>query len=281
MKVPLVDSHVHLWQPGKLEYPWLASVPSLNRPFLPADFVAASTSAGVEKIIFVEAGAAATENLAEVKWISELAKQEPRVKGIVANVSLERGTVQDELGVLAGQPLVKGVRRLLQGEAETEFCLRPKFMAGVRLLAEHGFTFDLCTRRDQLPAVTELVRRIPEVQFVLDHCGKPNIRQQEREPWGAHLKALAALPNVVCKISGLVTEADQECWQSGDLEWYVKWALEVFGFDRVMFGSDWPVLTLAANYERWLDYVSGFVAGATDAERRKFFQTNAERIYRV
>ena len=282
MNLSVVDSHVHLWQPEELEYPWLASVPALNRAFLPSDFAAASTRAGVEKIIFVEAGAAPTANLTEVKWVSELTKQEPRAKGIVANVGLERGAdVKDELAMLASQSLVKGVRRLLQGEVETDFCLKPKFMAGIRLLAEYGFTFDLCIRQEQLAAVTELARRIPEVQFVLDHCGKPDIRQREREPWGTHLKALAALPNVACKISGLVTEANLEHWQAGDLEWYAKWALEVFGIDRVMFGSDWPVMTLAANYDRWLDCVGGFVANTPEAEWRKFFQTNAERIYRV
>lgn len=280
--LPIVDSHVHLWHPTKLRYSWLDGLPSLNRQFLPADYSAASRRAGVQKFIIIESGCESTQGLAEVDWVSSLAKAEPRLKGIVAHAPLEKGeAVRVELGELARRPLVKGVRRLLQGEHEPDFCLRPGFLAGARQLAHHGFTFDICVRHDQLRSVVKLVDNVPQTTFVLDHFGKPDVRGGHREPWGTDLKALAASPNVVCKVSGLATEADWYHWQLDDLKWYFERLLEVFGFDRVLFGSDWPVATLATSYERWVDGVHSMVSSAGSAAAIKLFQTNAERIYRV
>ena len=278
----IVDSHVHLWNPTQLRYSWLDGLPALNRAFLPADFAAASVNSNVGKIIFIECGCEPAQSFAEVNWISGLAKNESRIKGIVAHADLEKGeAVRADLEKLAGNPLVKGVRRNLQGERDAEFCLRPDFIAGIKLLADYCFTFDLCLRHDQLHVATELVRRVPQVNFVLDHFGKPNVRGKEFEPWAADLKALAALPNVVCKLSGLAAEADWKNWQPADLNFYFERALEFFGFDRVLFGGDWPVATLAASYERWLETVLGFFSFAAETDRVKLFQTNAERIYRV
>ena len=283
MKTPtIVDSHVHLWNPGQFQYPWLDGLPGLNRAFLPADFTAASANADVSKMIFVESGCEPAQSQAEVKWVVGLAKGEPRLQGIVAHAALEKGEpVRPELEVLARHPLVKGVRRLLQGESETDFCLQPTFLAGVKLLAEFGFTFDLCIRPDQLPGVAELVQRVQQVTFILDHCGKPGVRGGSTEPWATNLKALAGWPNVVCKISGLTTEADHGKWEPGDLKYYLEQTLDSFGFDRVLFGSDWPVATLATSYNRWVETVQQFVASAADTDRLKLFRTNAERIYRV
>jgi L-fuconolactonase len=278
----IVDSHVHLWNPAKLRHAWLDGLPELNRAFLPADFSAASAKAGVAKMIFVEGGGESSQSLDEVDWISAMAKEEPRLRGIVAHTPLEKGeTVRAELAALGKRPLVKGVRRLLQGESDSEFCLRPDFVAGVKLLAEFGFTLDLCIRHEQLRAATELVRRVPEVQFVLAHFGKPPVRDRKIEPWATELKSLAALPNVSCKISGLTTEADWKQWRPADLKPYFETALEAFGFDRVLFGGDWPVCTLATNYQRWLETVQDLTLFGGAAQRQKLFQTNAERIYRV
>ncbi|MEJ0091704.1 MAG: amidohydrolase family protein [Limisphaerales bacterium] len=278
----IVDSHVHLWNPAQLCYPWLDGLPALSRPFLPAEVFEAGANAEVRKIIFVEAGCEPSQGLAEADWISELARSEPRLKGIVAFAPLEKGkAVRAELQEFVARPLVKGIRRNLQGERDPEFCLRPNFIAGLELLGEFGFTFDLCIRHDQLPAVTKMVHSVPHVTFVLDHFGKPDVRGKKLEPWAADLKALAAMPNVVCKISGLTTEADWKNWQPDDLKLYFKTALECFGFDRLLFGSDWPVVTLAANYRRWLETVQEFFSFAGKAGLTKLFQTNAERIYRV
>jgi len=278
----IVDSHVHLWNPARLRYAWLDGLPALNRAFLPAEFAAVSANANVNKMVFIECGCEPAQSLAEVNWISDLAKTEPRLKGIVAHAPLEKGeAARMELNALAACPLVKGVRRNLQGERDADFCLRPDFVAGVTLLEEFGFTFDLCIRHDQLRSVAELVRRVSQVTFVLDHLGKPDVRGKQMEPWAADLKALAALPNVVCKLSGLATEADWKSWQPADLKMYFGRPMECFGFDRVLFGGDWPVATRATSYERWLETVREFCSFATETDRVKLFQTNAERVYRV
>lgn len=278
----IVDSHVHLWNPQTLRHAWLDGLPQLNRPFLPDDFRAASAGAGVAKMIFVECGCEASQAIQEVDWVCALAKLERRIRGVVANAPLEQGAAaRDHLLRLSTRSLVRGVRRLLQGESDPEFCLRPEFIAGVKLLAEFGFTFDVCIRHEQLPAVTELVRRVPEVQFVLDHFGKPPVRAGQVEPWATQLRALAQLPNVVGKISGLTTEADWQTWNAELLRPYFEAALAAFGSDRVLFGGDWPVSTLATSYQRWLETSFQLTAHASEADRQKLFQTNAERIYRV
>ena len=278
----IVDSHVHLWDPVRLRYSWLDGLPTLNHPFLLPDFAVASATANVTKLIFVECGCEPTQNLTEVDWVSSLAKGESRLKGIIAHAPLEKGAaVRAELHALASRPLVKGVRRLLQGEHDKEFCLRPEFVGGVKLLAEFSFTFDLCVRHEQLGGVAELARRVPQVTFVLDHFGKPDVRGKIIEAWATDLKMLAALPNVVCKISGLTTEANRYRWQSEDLKVYLAQALECFGFDRILFGSDWPVAALATSYKRWIETVQDFFSFAREVNRIKLFQTNAERIYHV
>ena len=283
MKSPaIVDSHVHLWDPTQIRYPWLDKLPALDRAFLPADFSAVTATVKVEKVIFVESGCDPVQSLAEAKWVAKLAEQELRLKGIVAHAPLEKGRgVLEELELLAVMPLVKGIRRLLQSENDPVFCLRPKFLDGVKLLGKFGFTFDLCIREEQLPGVTELVRQVPQVMFILDHLGKPDIRNGQTQPWSNNLKALAALPNVACKISGLTTEADHARWQPGELKFYLERALECFGEHRILFGGDWPVATLATSYERWVQTVQNAFLPMGETGLLKLFKTNAERIYRV
>jgi len=280
--LPITDSHVHFWNPTRLHYGWLDELPALNRAFLPPDFAAASETVNVNKVVFVESGCEPAQSLAEVDWVAGLAKTEPRLHGIVAHASLEKGeAVRADLEKLASRPLVKGVRRNLQGEPDLAYCLRPEFIGGIQLLAGFGFAFDLCVRHQQLRNVAELTRRVPQVTFVLDHFGKPDVRGKRTGPWASDLKALAARPNVVCKISGLATEADWSHWQPDDLKFYFGWTLECFGFNRVLFGGDWPVATLAASYERWIQTVQDLLSSAKDVDQIKLFQTNAERIYRV
>ena len=276
----IVDSHVHFWDPSRLEYPWLGGLPTLNRAFLPADYALATQAVPVRKVIFVESGCLPSLNRDEVRWISELA--EPLVHGIVAHAEVEnRPRIREDLAALAKFPLVKGIRRNLQGESAPGFCLQPDFIAGVQLLAEFGFTFDLCLLPHQLPDAIELARRCPAVTFVLDHCAKPELREKRFDPWAASLKALSELPNVSCKLSGLITEAHWNRWTPLDLQPFIAHALDCFGFDRVLFGGDWPVLNLAGDYSGWLNALQSLLAHATEEEARKLLQTNAEKIYQI
>ena len=253
----IVDSHVHLWNPAQFRYAWLDGLPALNRPFLPADFSSASAEADVCKMIFVESGCEPAQSLAEVDWISGLAKNELRLKGIVAYAPLENGeAVRTELQALAKRKLVKGIRRNLQGEHDAEFCLRPNFITGMKLLAEFGFTFDLCIRHDQLPMAAELVRSVPQVTFVLDHFGKPDVRGKKTEQWKVNLKMLTA--STECRLQNFRPDDGSRLGKlaAGRFEIFtLKRALECFGFDRILFGGDWPVATLAASYVRWIETV--------------------------
>lgn len=283
MTIPqgLVDAHVHYWNPSVLPYAWLDGLPQLNKPFLPGDFADASSQAGVSKTLFVEANCDTSRSLDEVDWVASLAIQEPRIRGIVAHAPLEWGVgAKDHLAQLARQPLVRGVRRVLQGE-DSDFCVRPEFLEGVGLLEPFGFTMDLCIRHDQLAAATELVGKFPGVRFILDHFGKPTVKSGEMEPWRGNLKALAAHPNVSCKVSGLTTEADWERWMPADLVPYFDAVFESFGPNRVIYGGDWPVCLLASGYGRWIETVATLTTSLTAEDAAKLFRTNAEKTYRI
>ena len=278
---PLVDTHVHLWDPQRLRYRWLDGNAQLNRSHLVADYRRACGDVRVAKLVFVQCDCAPEQALAEVEWVSGLAREEPRLRGIVARASLEDGdAVQPHLEKLAALPLVKGVRRLIQGESN-EFCLAPKFVRGVQLLHAHGFSFDLCLKHPQLANTIRLVRQCPDVNFVLDHIGKPDVKAGRLEPWRAELRELAALPNVWCKLSGMVTEADHARWTAADLRPYIDHVLACFGAERVMFGSDWPVSTLATDYPRWVATLDDALRGCSADELRRIYVTNAENFYRV
>jgi L-fuconolactonase len=277
----IIDTHLHLWDPAVLTYPWLEGTP-LNRPFLAEDFQVASSGLPVEGAVFVQCDCLPEQSSAEVEFVLAQAVREPRIRAIVAHAPVEIGeAVEEHLERLAAFPIVRGIRRLLQGEADVEFCLHPEFVEGVRQLDLYNLHFEICIYHPQLSAAVELVRRCPEVRFVLDHIGKPGIAAGLMQPWGDQIGEMAALPNVVCKVSGLVTEADHAHWTPAHLRPYVEHVLESFGPERVMFGSDWPVATLASSYNRWVSTLDELVSGASDAERSALFHDNAVRVYRL
>lgn len=276
---PIIDTHVHLWDLARLPYAWLAGEPAINRTHNLADFDLARGPVALAKMVFVECGGAPSSS--EVEWVTSVAQREPRLQGIVARVSLEAGPeVEAELARLTSHPLVKGVRRLIQGEA-AGFCLQPSFVRGVQLLPEFGLSFDICINHTQLANTIRLVRQCPDVKFVLDHIGKPDIKGGRLDPWRAELKELAAMPNVWCKLSGLVTEADHAKWTPADLQPYIDHVIATFGFDRVMFGGDWPVSTQASDYPRWVETVDGALRDASVDDLKKLYVTSAEVFYRI
>jgi L-fuconolactonase len=280
---PIIDAHVHLWNPTRYPIPWLATEPSLDRPFELAEYREQTAGIDIEQFVYVEVDIAKEFSYLEVRQAERYAIDDPRLAGIVASAPLEYGDqVRPFLETLAEHGArVKGVRRLLQGESDPAFCLRPGFVRGVELLAEFGFSFDICVKHHQLASVVELVRRCPDTRFILDHVGKPNIAAGLLDPWREQILALAALPNVDCKVSGMVTEADPDSWSVADLEPYVAHVLAAFGEDRVLFASDWPVVTLAADYVRWVETLDRLTGDLSETARRKLWADNARRVYRL
>lgn len=279
---PIIDSHVHLYDTGRLSYGWLASVPKIDGPHLLADFDAARAGVAVDGIVFAEVAVDPGQHLAEAAWVQGLADGDARLQGMVAHLPVERGeAIADDLAALREHRILRGVRRLIQTEADPGFCLAPGFIAGVRVVGRAGLPFDICVKHFALPYAVQLARRCPDVQFVLDHIGKPDIRHAMREPWQAQMRELASLPNVAVKISGVITEADHAGWTPEQVKPYVAHAIETFGFDRAMYGSDWSVSELTHRYPTWVEILDDVVAGASLDERTKLYRGTASRVYRL
>lgn len=281
-KFPIVDSHVHLYDVKRFSYGWLAGVPKINRTYLLEDFDRARGPVQVDKIVFAEVAVDPGLHLGEAEFIQDMANRDSRLCGIVAHLPLEKGiTVETDIVALKKLRNFRGIRRLIETERNPAFCLEPDFLAGLRLLPKHDLSFDICVKHTAMAYALELVRRCPEVSFVLDHIGKPDIKNGLREPWWSQIRELALFPNVVCKVSGVITEADHRNWTADQVKPYVAHVIECFGFDRVMYGSDWTVSELSHPYATWVGIIDDVVAGASDGELRKLYRETAIRIYRL
>jgi L-fuconolactonase len=279
---PIVDSHVHLYDVKRLSYGWLAGVPKIDRTYLLEDFDAARGPVEVDKLVFAEVAVDPGKHIDEAAFVQEMADRDPRLAGIIAHLPLEKGErIEADIERLKQFRNLRGIRRLIETERNPAFCLEPGFLAALRLLPRHGLAFDICVKGFALTYAIELARRCPQVSFVLDHIGKPDIKNGLREPWWSQMRELARLPNVVCKISGVITEADHANWTAEEVKPYVAHAIECFGFDRVMYGSDWTVSELTHPYPRWVDILDEVVAGSSVGERRKLYRDTAISIYRL
>lgn len=280
--VAVIDSHVHLFDTGRLSYSWLERRPGINHPHLYEDYKRAIDGLPIEKIVFAEVWVDAPLHLAEAEWISEQAALHPEIAGMIAAAPLEIG--RDVLGDLEKMrtfPTFRAVRRITEAETDERFCERPGFVDAVGLLGEMDVVCDVCVFAHQLPGVISLARHCPRTTIVLDHIGKPAIRDGEMDAWRRNITALSALPNVVTKISGVLTEADQGNWSREIVRPYLDHAIESFGFDRVMFGSDWPVLALTTSVAGWIDIVDWTIQGSSNEEQSKLYRDNAARIYKL
>jgi L-fuconolactonase len=280
---PIIDSHVHIWDTARFPIPWLENLPSLNKRIWIDDYFAATGNLNVEGFVYMQVEVAPPYALIEAQTIAALAEVDPRVLAIVPWAPLEEGEkVRIFLEqMVAISPKIKSIRRIVQGEADPEFCLQPGFIRGNQILPEYGLTSEICCYSNQLAANIELVRQCPGTEFILNHIAKPNIRGNEFEPWASQMTELAGLGNVVCKISGATTEANIENWTIDDVRPYVEYALNAFGEDKVLFGSDWPVVTQAASYPRWVETVQEITKDFTDVQKRKLWKDNAVRFYRL
>lgn len=274
----VVDAHVHFWDPAQLSYPWLESVDALRRPFLPAHYEPLA-SGDVGGVVFVQADCLPEQADAEVDFVSQLAEREPRIAGIVAYADLlDEPTRGPTLARLALSRHVVGIRHNIQGHA-TGYATDGQFVRGVQQVGEQGFPFDLCVTATQLREVAALVEQCPDVRFVLDHCGKPAVRDDRFDPWAEDLQRLAQRPNVWCKLSGLLTEARDDQRTAAALRPYAEHAAACFGRERMMYGTDWPVSTLGGGAVLWQGIAEELTSDWSADERKGFFGGIATAFY--
>ncbi|WP_245950598.1 amidohydrolase family protein [Saccharothrix carnea] len=277
-----IDAHHHLWYLSARPQEWLddPALEPIRRDFGPADLRAVTERAGVDATVLVQV----LPDVDETAEFLVLAEESGLVAGVVGWVDLTAPDVAEQLDRLrrgpGGDRLV-GVRHLVQSETDPGWLVRPDVLAGLRAVRDAGLVYDLLTRPHQLTAALEAVRAVPDLVFVLDHLSKPDIAGRVLRPWADRLAVLAAEPNVVAKVSGLVTEADWARWTAADLRPYVEVALEAFGPDRLMVGSDWPVCLLAADYERVFATAAELLDGCSAGERDRIFGGTAARVYRL
>lgn len=275
-----IDSHVHLWDLNRLKYPWLQAEPLIERSFLAVDYCTASVQRPPGKIVVVQGECEQASYVEEVKFLCEQALKEPRIQAIVAYAPVEdpRG-IDAALDGLAKFPLVKGIRRMY--DDHPRLCYSKAFIEGLKKITSYRFSFDISVKPYAIPATIKMIEKCPDVQFVLDHLGKPAIATGGWASYAKHMEILSSFPNVSAKISGLVTEARRNAWTGDELAPYIHHAVEKWGFDRLLFGSDWPVLLLASSYTQWMDTVLHILRDCPVEGITKIFYSNAARIYRL
>jgi L-fuconolactonase len=273
-----IDAHQHFWKYDAAEYEWIdGTMTSLRRDFLPDDLRPELERAGFDGSVAVQA----RQTLEETRWLLDLADRHPFVMGVVGWVDLQSPEAGAQLRAFAGRGKLVGVRHVAQSEPDDRFLVRPEFCRGIALLEEPGLAYDILIYPRQLPAAAELVGRFERQRFVLDHLAKPEIRRGEIRSWERELRRLAAHTNVLCKLSGLVTEADWRGWTPEGMRPYLDVAFDAFGSDRLMIGSDWPVCTLAGDYSRALRLVIDYLEDRPAPEREAVLGGNAQRFWRL
>lgn len=276
----IIDTHQHLWDTGRFSFSWCKDIPLLNRSFHMDDYMHAIEGTGIEKSVHVEADVDEPFMIAETEYILALAEAKDNpLAGVVACGRPEKSGFREYLDQIAGYPALKGIRRVLHTQPD-EVGRSEMFVKNLEVLPSYGLSFDICIRARQLPIAINLVGQCPGVSFILDHCGVPRVSEKQPEAWRRDIREISGFPNVVCKISGLVTEAGAD-WTPGDLRPYVDYIVECFGWDRVMFGSDWPVCTLSSTLARWVKTLDELTRAAPQQDREKLFYKNAARVYRL
>jgi L-fuconolactonase len=271
-----IDTHQHYWRYNARDYGWmLPGMEILKKDHLPDDLLPLLGAVGFDGTVAVQA----RQTLEETRWLLELADQYSFIKGVVGWVDLRSPRLQEQLERFSPHPKLRGVRHVVHDEPDDRFMLREDFVRGIGMLADFGLTYDLLLFAKHLPVACELVGMFPEQPFVLDHISKPLIKDGVLEPWATDLRRLAAFPNVTCKASGMVTEADWQAWKPEDFAPYLDVVFEAFGTQRVMIGSDWPVCTVAGTYPQVMQVALDYVAQLSETEQADVLGNNASRFY--
>jgi len=271
-----VDSHQHFWHYDPVRDSWITDdMGVLKRDYLPGDLLPEMHANGIDATVAVQAG----QSERETEFLIDLAARHAFIAGVVGWVDLRNPEVDRRLEYFSRFPVLRGFRHIAQSEPDDGFLAREDFVRGVAALRRFQFTYDILIYPKQLPAAIELVEKIPDQRFVLDHLAKPLIRLQTISPWEHQIRTIAANSNVCCKLSGMVTEADWGNWRESDLRPYLDVVFDAFGPDRVMFGSDWPVCLLAASYRRVKELVANYIHGFPAEQQEKILGLNAISVY--
>jgi len=277
----VVDAHQHFWALRRFSYPWITpDLAVLRRDYLPEDLLPEITAAGVDRTVLVQA----CSSVQEAHWLLDLAAEQPFIAGVVGWADLASPEIEHTLDDLVARPGFVGVRYPLYDDVDDPgdpWSPRPDVLVGLRALAARGLTYDLLLEPQHLRHVPALAEAVPELRMVVDHLAKPRIAAREIDQWSNDLAAVAAYPNVYCKLSGMVTEAEPGAWTPTDLRPYVTTARHLFGPERVMFGSDWPVCRLAATYSQTLDALLAACSPLTPGDQARLLGRNARAFYRL
>lgn len=272
----IIDAHHHYWEYDAVAYDWIDdSMKAIRQDFLPEQLSKTIEEAGIDGVITVQA----RQMIEETDWLLELARQTPFMKGVVGWLPLMEDNLECHLIKYSEESLLKGLRHVIQGEDDPEFMLRSDFNRGISMLKKYGLVYDILIVERQLPNTIQFVDRHPNQPFVLDHIAKPLIGKNELLPWKDNIRELARRPNVCCKLSGMVTEADFQHWTPEQLQPYFEVVMEAFGPKRLMFGSDWPVCLVATTYKSWLNLVRKNIAAFSREEQAGIMGGNAARVY--
>jgi L-fuconolactonase len=271
-----IDAHQHFWRYAPATHAWIdGAMQALRRDFLPEDLAPLLRDAAFDGCIAVQAA----QDVAETEWLLRLAGDHPFVRGVVGWVDLCAPDVAEQLGRLAATPALRGIRHIVQDEPDDRFMLRPDFMRGIAALTEFDLAYDILIYPRQMPAAVELAQSFPQQRFVLDHLGKPPIRNGELDAWARGIAALSRNRNVYCKLSGMVTEADWQAWSPDNFTPYLEVAMDWFGPERLMIGSDWPVCTLAGTYGDVIGIVARYIERLPPEDRAAITGGTAARVY--
>jgi L-fuconolactonase len=271
-----IDSHQHFWRYDSGRDGWITDeMAVLKRDFLPADLIPELRSNEIDQSIAVQAD----QSEEETSFLLELSENHPEIAGVVGWVNFSAENIEERLEYFSRFPKLRGFRHILQAEPDDRFMMRKEFLRGISCLARHHFTYDILIYGRHLPITDEFVRRFPEQRFVVDHLAKPRIKARELQPWSRDIRRLASNPNVYCKLSGMVVEADWSQWTPIDFRPYLDAVFAAFGIDRVMFGSDWPVCLVAGRYAQVKQIVEDYTRNVASTDKEKIFGLNATHFY--
>jgi len=273
-----VDAHQHFWQFDPVRDSWITDdMRVIQKDFMPSDLEPVLNEIGFDGCVAVQADQ--TEE--QTNFLVRLAEQNPFIKGVVGWVDLQAENITERLEHFSQYKIIKGFRHVLQGEPQRDLMLSPAFVRGTKALKEFDFTYDILIFPDQLIYSKNLAAQFPEQKFVIDHLAKPSIKKKEIKEWTLDIESIAKLPNVYCKLSGMVTEADWKAWRKDDFRPYMDVIVENFGVDRILFGSDWPVCLVAASYKEVVNIVQDYFSSFSADEQAKVFGGNAVSFYNL